>query len=87
MLVRSFAKGWRETTIEASIAHQHDDQREGEAPAHNHDCGGSSPAAVTRKGAGVLPEDIKDGAFNELEPADRLLHRDERMSRSGWMAF
>ncbi len=57
------------------MAHQHDDQREGEAPAHNHNCGGLFGCG-DEKGTGVVREDIKDGAFDK-RAADRLLHRDE----------
>src|ERR1700726_4126849 len=73
--LRSFAKGSRETTIGASMAHQHDDRREGEGPAHNHNCGGLFGCG-DEKGTGVVREDIKDGAFDRRE-ADRLLHMDE----------
>jgi hypothetical protein len=57
------------------MAHQHDDQREGEAPAHHHDCGGLFGCG-DEKGTGVLREDIKAGAFDK-RTADRLLHMDQ----------
>src|SRR5580700_2715350 len=57
------------------MAHQHDDQREGEAPAHNHNCGGLFGCG-DEKGTGVLREDIKAGAFDK-RTADRLLHMDQ----------
>src|SRR5580704_489038 len=75
MLFAIIAKGKRETTIGASMAHEHDDQREGEAPAHNHNCGGLFGCG-DEKGTGVLREDIKDGALDK-RAADRLLHMDE----------
>ena len=64
-----------ETTIGASMAHQHDDQREGEAPTHNHECGGLFGCG-DEKGTGVVREDIKAGAFDK-RTSDRLLHMDE----------
>src|SRR6266404_8684832 len=57
------------------MAHQHDDQTEGQTPAHNHNCGGLFGCG-DEKGTGVLREDIKDGAFDK-RAADRLLHMDE----------
>src|ERR1700722_1321219 len=57
------------------MAHQHHDRREGEAPAHNHNCGGLFGCG-DEKGTGVLREDIKDGAFDK-RAADRLLHMDQ----------
>ncbi len=75
MLFAIIREGMAETTIEASMAHQHDDRREGEAPAHNHNCGGLFGCG-DEKGTGVVREDIKDGAFDK-PAADRLLHMDE----------
>ena len=74
MLFAIIREGTAETTG-ASMAHQHDDRREGEAPAHNHNCGGLFGCG-DEKGTGVVREDIKDGAFDK-RAADRLLHMDE----------
>ena len=75
MLFAIIREGMAETTIEASMAHRHDDQREGEAPAHNHNCGGLFGCG-DEKGTGVVREDIKAGAFDK-RTADRLLHMDD----------
>src|SRR5215813_8685196 len=56
------------------MAHQHDDERQGNTPAHHHDCGGLFGCG-DEKGTGVVREDIKDGAFDR-RAADRLLHMD-----------
>ena len=55
--------------------HRHDDQTEGQTPSHSHDCGGLFGCG-DEKGAGVVREDIKDGAFDR-RTADRLRHMDE----------
>ena len=73
MLFAIIREGMVETTIGASMPHQHNDR--GEAPAHNHDCGGLFGCG-DEKGTGVLREDIKAGAFDK-RTADRLLHMDE----------
>jgi acetamidase/formamidase len=57
------------------MAHQHDDQTEGDTPVHNHDCGNLFGCG-DEKGTGVVREDIKDAAFGKPS-ADRLLHMDE----------
>jgi len=51
------------------MAHQHDDRRGGEAPAHNHNCGGLFGCG-DEKGTGVVRQDIKDAAFGK-PTADR----------------
>src|SRR6516164_11672993 len=55
--------------------YRHDDQTEGQTPSHSHDCGGLFGCG-DEKGAGVVREDIKDGAFDR-RTADRLRHMDE----------
>jgi hypothetical protein len=57
------------------LTHQHDDQTEGQTPAHTHDCGNLFGCG-DEKGTGVIREDIKDAAFGK-PTADRLLHMDE----------
>jgi hypothetical protein len=57
------------------MVHQHGLHREGDTPAHHHDSGGLFGCG-DEKGAGVVREDIKDGAFDK-RAADRLLHMDE----------
>ena len=57
------------------MAHRHDHQREGNTPAHSHNCGGLFGCG-DEQGTGVVREDIKDGAFDR-RTADRLLHMDE----------
>jgi acetamidase/formamidase len=56
------------------MTHQHD-ETEGRTSPHNHDCGNLFGCG-DEKGAGVIREDIKDGAFGP-RAQDRLLHRDE----------
>ena len=57
------------------MSHQHDHRREGNTPAHPHDCGGLF-GCCDEKGTGVVREDIKDRAFDP-RTADRLLHMHE----------
>src|SRR5438552_15610166 len=57
------------------MAHRHEDQREGDTPAHHDECGGLYGCG-DEKGTGVLRGEIKEGAF-DARAADRLLHLDE----------
>src|SRR5260370_30135600 len=57
------------------MAHEHDQEREGKTPAHQHH-GGALFGCGDEKGTGVIREDIKDGAFDK-RTADGLLHMDE----------
>src|SRR4029077_14770635 len=57
------------------MAKPHDHEREGDTPAHGHDCGNLFGCG-DEKGTGVVREDIKDAAFTK-QAADHLLHMDE----------